>query len=1079
VAYKPLFRSQFDWNGQRPDYPDDRNTPINGRDGRYWWDKNCTFSAAAMAMDFHTLGAQRPTPNQLRDVTGVVSPRGSGIDDQRRAWAKADEINGAWSPQVLEVDNSDTWDNFVARIRSGRGAVIIGFLPKIPGRYRCQPGVGYRGNHAMFVSEMSSDGKLLVFDPLCRPSDNVGGYVDRSALDPHYVSEGSEAQPRWVPGEHVKRYCEGWFGYDSRGNPRRPGRVYVGYTKEVHGTFGEGTPTGDVWATYSTTTWRENVVPAAGPGAIDTIQRVLEPGEAWEGYIQADGLRLSAADQVISGEEGRVSDWQPTAMGYGVQGPGFYLADGNGVGVKSRNRGWHLHPWDIPAEHFWIDAPKREIDGRKSEWPEGDHFLSEAVTRLNRETGAQAVEIVNRGGLWPKIELGGVYTLDLSLQGPHPGGLRTTMRVVAFIPDEDSGTMQLLCEHLDEDARDGPPPDPGCSTAVEAVIAEARTWLGVEYDLGGEQRDGVDCSGLIWRIFKDTGYGELVGTDRKLSAGYARWFANRGWFSADLDTARRGDLIVYGANKVSHIGIYLGRGRCISALLTTGVSRHDVEGISKPFRGVLRVQYPNEAHPGPADITDAEDDDPDDSPDAPDSIFPRMAMWWPYWKGRSLEQVEGIADEMAAMNQRGVVLMGMDWNSPFYELPASGVHERLDAFTARGIEPWVGLWVKQMDSAEQTVALNAWNAGGGRWAGAVIDAEAAWKEFQRTDPAGAVANITAFTAALRAAGADKLAVSTYGVPHFHTNVNYELLNEHFDLHLPQIYFSGEDGDDPDDVDRILTRAFNGFKRMSEGWSTPLKQLVPTVNAHGPNADPANRRTYADRALAKTGAMSWWRYPIENPDVVTMLEDMDRDAPEEPNCEEPPTDPKTPPLGDPALKFYTMRVDPKPWANGMMYALCTLLRKLGYLVGKDYGMTLRRASGVPIKVNGEPVGTTIEDTKTALAELIPDAAVKYGAYTNEAFVDALEAGEVIRVMARYEDLTRHLKRWIRDDAPWRGLHAIVIAKTKVVSGTRWVWWMDPMGKPSEGYSGEWVKWSEVKDALVSTAEGIRYTATVVA
>lgn len=149
---------------------------------------------------------------------------------------------------------------------------------------------------------------------------------------------------------------------------------------------------------------------------------------------------------------------------------------------------------------------------------------------------------------------------------------------------------------------------------AEEVIAEAFRKIGSPYVLGTEGPTRFDCSGLMYWIFKETGNEALIGFTRRKAAGYARWFADRGKFSRSLSSAERGDLICYSENgdRVSHIGIYLGDGTVISALVPPfGVKRHGVTNINVPFYGVCLVDYPtNTGRTGPDD-TDSEDDDPE------------------------------------------------------------------------------------------------------------------------------------------------------------------------------------------------------------------------------------------------------------------------------------------------------------------------------------------------------------------------------------------------------------------------------------------------------------------------------------
>jgi cell wall-associated NlpC family hydrolase len=168
------------------------------------------------------------------------------------------------------------------------------------------------------------------------------------------------------------------------------------------------------------------------------------------------------------------------------------------------------------------------------------------------------------------------------------------------------------------------PGEPGerNSNAVEAVIARAWSMIGVPYKLGAESLLQVDCSGLIYRIFTDAGYGWLIDSDRKLAAGYTRYFANQGYFTRNLAQARRGDLISYwNGTRVTHIGIYIGDGRVISAVVPQ-VTAHRTTGLLySEFYGVLLVPYPAASTTQSNEAAIGEDDD-EEEPQTPEADLP-------------------------------------------------------------------------------------------------------------------------------------------------------------------------------------------------------------------------------------------------------------------------------------------------------------------------------------------------------------------------------------------------------------------------------------------------------------------------
>lgn len=95
---------------------------------------------------------------------------------------------------------------------------------------------------------------------------------------------------------------------------------------------------------------------------------------------------------------------------------------------------------------------------------------------------------------------------------------------------------------------------------AKAVIKEARKWLGTKYQYGGESLKGTDCSGMVMKVFQKT-------TGMKLP----RNSAEQQKFAKPIDKKqlRAGDLVFFaskaGGQRVSHVGIYIGRDEFIHA----------------------------------------------------------------------------------------------------------------------------------------------------------------------------------------------------------------------------------------------------------------------------------------------------------------------------------------------------------------------------------------------------------------------------------------------------------------------------------------------------------------------------------
>jgi peptidoglycan DL-endopeptidase CwlO len=116
------------------------------------------------------------------------------------------------------------------------------------------------------------------------------------------------------------------------------------------------------------------------------------------------------------------------------------------------------------------------------------------------------------------------------------------------------------------------------------VVSIARSEVGSRWVSGSVGPSSFDCSGLVYYSFRRAGLLGRIGGSRMSASGYWRWFASRGRTSRS--NARRGDLVLYGRG--SHIGIYMGNGKVVSAL-TSGVRVHGVRALNVPFTTFLRV----------------------------------------------------------------------------------------------------------------------------------------------------------------------------------------------------------------------------------------------------------------------------------------------------------------------------------------------------------------------------------------------------------------------------------------------------------------------------------------------------------
>ena len=85
--------------------------------------------------------------------------------------------------------------------------------------------------------------------------------------------------------------------------------------------------------------------------------------------------------------------------------------------------------------------------------------------------------------------------------------------------------------------------------------------IGTRYELGGtDQRSGFDCSGLVRFVL-----GKVHLSLPRLAYQQARFGA-----AVDRNQLLPGDLLTFGSDSISHVGIYIGSGQFVHASSTAG-----------------------------------------------------------------------------------------------------------------------------------------------------------------------------------------------------------------------------------------------------------------------------------------------------------------------------------------------------------------------------------------------------------------------------------------------------------------------------------------------------------------------------
>lgn len=101
----------------------------------------------------------------------------------------------------------------------------------------------------------------------------------------------------------------------------------------------------------------------------------------------------------------------------------------------------------------------------------------------------------------------------------------------------------------------------------QALMIEAAKWIGTPYRAGGNDKRGVDCSGLTCAIYKNVYSIKLSRTSEKQKEDDCR--------RVSKSSLKSGDLVFFSSSsrkkKVGHVGIYLKEDKFIHTSSSKGV----------------------------------------------------------------------------------------------------------------------------------------------------------------------------------------------------------------------------------------------------------------------------------------------------------------------------------------------------------------------------------------------------------------------------------------------------------------------------------------------------------------------------
>ena len=107
-------------------------------------------------------------------------------------------------------------------------------------------------------------------------------------------------------------------------------------------------------------------------------------------------------------------------------------------------------------------------------------------------------------------------------------------------------------------------------------------WEGVEYKLGGDSKNGIDCSGFIQKAFKEK-FDLTMPRTTTLQSEVGK--------EIDKNELRSGDLVFFKTGEINHVGIYLEDGMFIHASTKIGVTISELDNsyFSKSYWKAQRV----------------------------------------------------------------------------------------------------------------------------------------------------------------------------------------------------------------------------------------------------------------------------------------------------------------------------------------------------------------------------------------------------------------------------------------------------------------------------------------------------------
>lgn len=142
--------------------------------------------------------------------------------------------------------------------------------------------------------------------------------------------------------------------------------------------------------------------------------------------------------------------------------------------------------------------------------------------------------------------------------------------------DDDSDTES------DSVVQTSPKAEESTDQIKDVIMKEFEDWKGTPHRMGGESKNGIDCSGFAHHI-----YSSLFNLDVPRSS---KAFMKAGQ-KISKDELKPGDLVIFHPRSYRHVGIYVGNNKFIHSSTSNGVAMSDLNNSywKKCYRMARRI----------------------------------------------------------------------------------------------------------------------------------------------------------------------------------------------------------------------------------------------------------------------------------------------------------------------------------------------------------------------------------------------------------------------------------------------------------------------------------------------------------